>query len=410
MDDVYDPRDPETRADPFPLYRRLRERDPVHWSEPLKGWVLTRYADVRAVLNDGDFSADRITPFADHLTAGKQAALARFGRALGRWAVFLDPPDHTRIRGTMNRAFTARAVDRMAPAVAGIVEGLLDRVAPAGDMDVIADFAYPLPVAVIGHMLGVPQTDLWRLKKWSDELATVVGTAQNTPDKHERAARSWREMSAYFADLIADRRRNPGDDVLSDLIAARDEGALDDQELLSNAILLLFAGHETTTNLIGNGLLALLRHPEALAALRRDPGLVDSAVEELLRYDGPAQAVTRIARVDKTLGDRRIRAGDRVFVMINAANRDPAEFESPDRLDLARRPNRHLAFGYGIHFCLGAPLARLEARTALSALLRRMPDLALAAERPEWIDSLVFRGLRALPVRFTPASPTAASA
>ena len=392
---------PEVRADPYPLFRRLREEEPVHWSERLGGWVLTRYTHVRTALNDPRLSADRITPFVDHVKESGRSPIGDFARALGLWAVFRDPPDHTRLRAAMNRAFVASTIERLGPAIERLVDGFIARVAERGEMEVIADLASPLPVAVIGALLGVPSEDFARLKAWSDELATVVGTALDMPDKHERAAKSWGTMRDYFAALIEARRSRPPRDALGDMIRAREEEArLDDAELVANAVLLLFAGHETTTNLIANAVLALARHPEALRALKAEPALAASAVEEFLRYDGPVQALTRIANTAVELGGQSIRAGERLILVLSAANRDPEQFPDPDRLELAREPNRHLAFGYGIHFCLGAPLARLEAKLALSRMVARFPELALAESRLEWLDSLVFRGMRRLRVSF----------
>jgi cytochrome P450 len=402
----YDPRRPEHIADPFPIFARLRAEDPVHWSAILGGWVLTRYRDVRQVLNDPRFSADRITPFRDHLAPDARAGVAELLKTLGLWAVFNDPPAHTRRRGLLNKAFTSRAVVALQPMIERIVDHLIARAAARGEMDLIADFAYPLPASVIAGMIGVPIEDLDRFKTWSDEIAAFVGSALATPDKRERGERGVREMSAYFRAMVADHRRNPREDILSGLIAATDSGAmLSEDELVASCILLLFAGHETTTNLIGNGMLALLRHPGALAALRRDPSLAAAAVEEMLRYDGPTQAMTRIALEDMSLdeGGATIRRGDRVFALLNAANRDPAVFPDPDLFDVARDDSRHLSFGFGIHFCLGAPLARLEGRIGVAALVRRLPELTLALDRPEWTDSFVLRGVKALPVRFRAA-------
>ena len=399
----YDPRRPEVIANPFPIFAELRERDPVHWSDALGGWVLTRYRDVRQVLSDGGFSADRITPFRDHLEPDARAQIAELLKTLGLWAVFNDPPAHTRRRGLLNKAFTPRAVLALRPLIERVVAHLISRVGAQGEMDLISAFAYPLPASVIAGMIGVPIEDLDRFKTWSDEIAAFVGSALATPDKRQRGERGAREMSAYFRRIIADHRKRPRDDILSALLAAEDAGAgLSEDELVASCILLLFAGHETTTNLIGNGMLALLRHPEALAALRRDPDLIVSAVEEMLRYDGPTQAMTRIALKDGRLHGASpfIRAGDRVFALLNAANRDPQVFADPDRFDVARRDSRHVSFGFGIHFCLGAPLARLESQIAVKALVERLPDLTLAIDEPEWSDSFVLRGVKSLPVRF----------
>lgn len=403
----YDPRRPEIIANPFPIFAELRARDPVHWNEVLGGWVLTRYRDVRQVLSDARFSADRITPFREHLRPDARAQVAELLKTLGLWAVFNDPPAHTRRRSLLNKAFTPRAVMALRPLIERIVAHLISRVAGQGEMDLIAAFAYPLPASVIAGMIGVPIEDLDRFKTWSDEIASFVGSALATPDKRERGERGAREMSAYFRGIIADHRKRPREDILSAMLAAKEAGTgLSEDELVASCILLLFAGHETTTNLVGNGMLALLRQPDALASLRADGGLAPSAVEEMLRYDGPTQAMTRIALEDVRLDEASpvIRAGERVFALLNAANRDPQVFGDPERFDVTRGDSRHLSFGFGIHFCLGAPLARLEGQIAVKALVERLPDLALGVDEPEWSDSFVLRGVKSLPVRFRPGS------
>jgi len=399
----YEPKDPAVIADPFPALRELQANDPVHWSRALSSWVLTRYDDVKTALNDPRFSADRITPFLARDPGRAASPLAELGRTVGLWAVFTDPPKHTRLRALMNTAFTPRAVENLRASVQAIVDGLIDRVLPHGRVDLIRDFAYPLPVAVIGDMIGVPREDGESLKRWSDDLAAFVGSATATPDKYERAGRSVREMGDYFRKLAAARRARPRADIMS-VMAARDgSDAVSEDELVATCILLLFAGHETTTNLIGNGMLALLRNPDQYEAWRVDPSLTPTAVEELMRYDGPGQALVRIAAEDVILEGQRIARGDRIFLMLNAANRDPRRFSAPDRLDLRRQPNPHLTFGYGIHYCVGAPLARLEAQLAFPALLRRLRNLAVTDQPLEWMDSLVFRGVRTLPATFAAA-------
>ncbi|MDH3739039.1 MAG: cytochrome P450, partial [Alphaproteobacteria bacterium] len=356
-------------------------------------------------------SADRITPFLDHLPADERAALAHVGAMLGRWAVFVDPPLHTRLRALMNKAFTSSALAALRPRIAAIVEDLLDAYVESDNPDFIAGFAYPLPATVIAGMVGVPDSDLDLFKSWSDDLATFVGSAQATPDKRERAERSAAEMTDYFGSIIAERRRHPVADqtIIDHMIAAREgDDALSEAELVANAVLLLFAGHETTTNLFGNGLLALLRHPDQLAILAADPTLATGAVEEILRYDGPIGTITRVGLEDVVLHGRTIKAGERVFSMIHAANRDPRRFEDPHRFDITRKDNRHIVFGYGIHFCLGAPLARMEGEIGLPALIDKLRDIELLDADPPWHDSLVLRGVKSLPIAFRASRPTLA--
>jgi cytochrome P450 len=372
---VFDPREVAVMPNPFPFFRQLQEEDPVHWSQHLSGWILTRYEDVRRAAITTDMSADRLRPFFAQLSDAQRRRLADLIRYLTPWAVFRDPPDHTRIRSMMNKAFMPRAVEaRLTPNIAGIIGDLLDRMERQAKPDLIRDFAYALPATVIMDLLGVPHGDL--------DL--------DVPDKYTRGQEGTRQMSDYFRRLIADRRTKPRDDLMTDLIAARDDaGGLDNDEVIAACILMLFAGYETTTNLIGNGMLALLRHSEALARLRADAGLAASAVEECLRYDGPIGALTRVVAVEHEVHGRTLRKGDRVFPLVNAANRDPRAFAEPDRFDVARRPNPHITFGFGPHFCLGAPLARLEGKLALGEIVRRYPGLSLAGDAVAWTDSLV---------------------
>jgi hypothetical protein len=397
----YDPRRPEVIADPFPVFQELREQAPLYRSSVLGGWVLTRYDDVKLAISDRRFSADRMRPFFKQLPVREQTAYATLCDSISRWAVFHDPPEHTRLRGLMNKAFTARAIEGLEPRIRVLINQLLDQVVEQGEMDLIADLAYPLPASVILDLLGLPCDDLDRIKDWSDELALFVGSSVNTPDKYQRATDSIAAMNEYFRSAIQRRRHTPGDDLLTSLLAAQEQGdLLSDDELVATCVLLVFAGHETTTNLIGNGILALLRHPAEFARLRNDPGLMPLAVEELLRFDGPAASVVRIATEEILLHGQTIRPGERVFAMLNAANRDPRQFVNPETLDVARKENRHLAFGQGIHFCIGAPLARMEAKLAIMAILQRCPNLALQSMPLNWSNSLVLRGVRSLPVSF----------
>jgi cytochrome P450 len=392
----FNPMDPDFVADPYPMYHRLRAEDPVHHS-PLGFWVLTRYADVLAMLRDGRLIKEPIAAF----------VAARFGVAvppgLGLSMLDRDPPDHTRLRGLVSKAFTPRALERLRPEIQQIVDGLLDEVRARGSMDLIEEFAYPLPVRVICEMLGVPVKDHERFKAWGLDIARGLDAIMLPPDSPvgQRSVSGRRALADYFRELIAERRAAPRDDMLSALIVAEEAGdTLNEEELLATCILLLVAGHETTVNLIGNGTLALLRHPAELRKLRDNPGLIGTAVEELLRFDGPVQRTARIPSEDITIGGQTIGKGELVMPFLGAADRDPTQFPDPDRLDITRADNRHIAFGMGIHFCLGAPLARMEGQIAINTLLARLPKLALATDRPQFRQSLTLRGLQALPVSF----------
>jgi cytochrome P450 len=331
---------------------------------------------------------------------------ARFGVAvpvgMGLSMLDRDPPDHTRLRSLVSKAFTPRVVEGLRPRIQRIVDDLITRAEQAGSMDLIEEFAYPIPVNVICEMLGVPVEDHERFRGWSLDIARGLDSVLLPPESDipRRSGAARHALSDYFRSLIAERRAAPRGDLLSALIAAEEAGdKLSEDELLATCILLLIAGHETTVNLIGNGTLALLRHPAELRRLRENPGLIGSAVEELLRYDGPVQRTARIPSTEVTIGGRTIPKGAMVMPFIGAADRDPACFPHPDRLDLARADNRHIAFGLGIHFCLGAPLARVEGQIAIATLVRRLPKLALDVDQPEYRQSLTLRGLKALPVR-----------
>jgi cytochrome P450 len=396
-DFTFNPMAPEFVADPYPTYHRLRAEDPVHQS-PLGFWVLTRYEDVVSVLRDPRLIKEPIAAF----------VAARFGLAapptgMGLSMLDRDPPDHTRLRGLVSKAFTPRVIERLRPHIQQIVDGLLDRVEADHGMDLIEQFAYPLPVIVICEMLGVPVADHERFKGWGLDIARGLDAIMLPPDSPvaQRSVNARHALADYFRELIAERRADPRDDLLSGLIAAEEAGdKLNEDELLATCILLLVAGHETTVNLIGNGSLALLRHPDQRRRLQDDPGLIVTAVEELLRFDGPVQRTARIPSEDVTIGGKIIGKGEMVMPFIGAADRDPAQFPDPDRLDIGRADNRHIAFGWGVHFCIGAPLARVEGQIALNTLLRRRPKLALATDRPEYRQSLTLRGLAALPVTF----------
>ncbi len=408
-DIIYDPSDPMVMADPFPIYSRLREEDPVHWSPSLKSWIITRYVDVRDLLLSDDLSVKRLTQFYNALQPADAETLTDVVHYLNLWLAFRDPPDHTRVRKILRHAFTTKAIENMQPNIAEITEFLLDRLEAGNtnNIDLIPEFALQLPAFVIMDLLDVPRDMFDDLKTWSDDMAVFIGGARNSGDKYARAAHGCQQMSSYFRELIKERAKEPRTGFLMDLINARDEGdKLSEDELVATCILILFAGHETTTNLIGNATLLLLRYPDQLLKLKQEPALIHSAIEEVLRYDGPTNALVRVAAHDHELRGRVIKEGQRVFVMVNSANRDPQEFPDADHFDITRKQNRHLTFGKGIHLCLGAKLAREEGRIAIERLFARFPKIALdPISPPEWLDAMVPRGTRRLPIILNPNKP-----
>jgi cytochrome P450 len=317
--------------------------------------------------------------------------------------IHMDPPDHTRLRGLVNKAFTPKTVEAMAGHIQEIINSLLDAVRSHGRMDLIEDFAYPLPVTVIAEMLGVPAEDRARFKHWSDEVSVVLGgdVAALSETALRRATTAREELADYFKDIVRQRRKNPGTDLISALTQAEEEGGkLSEDELYSTVVLLLVAGNETTTNLIGNGMLALLRHPDEMRKVWDSPSRVPTAVEEMLRFDSPVQLTTRMAKTDLEIQGTKIQKGDWLYLVVGAANRDPAQFPDPDRFDVTRTENKHIAFGAGAHFCLGAPLARLEAQIAVRALRDHFPTLRVGEETIEYRNNFNLRGLKSLPVIF----------
>jgi cytochrome P450 len=396
----YLPNDPEVLADPFPLYRRMRDEDPTHWSPLLKAWVLTRYEDVKRVCLDANMSSDRLRPFFATLPSGEAGRISELIRYLTLWMVFRDPPEHTRLRRLAAKVFNVRSIHVLRPGIEALTSWLLERIGEGEEFDFIAEFAGPLPALVIMDMLGVPREELALLKRLSDEMALFIGSTRDSPEKYARAEAATRDMAALFRGLIAARRKRPAHDLLTELMAVEEDGdRLSDDELVATCVILLFAGHETTTHHIANSLAALLRFPGELRRLRDDPTLAAAAVEELLRYDGPIGALVRIVREEHSLHGKALLPGQRVFLLMNAANRDPRAYEDPDSLDLRREGPAHLTFGFGAHICLGFPLARLEGQIALPAVLARWRSIEAATGRPEWLDSMVLRGMKAMPLR-----------
>ena len=417
----------EIRANPYPFYEQLRKYDPIHWDEEMGFWVFTRYAEIDSLYTDERFSrAQGLMRNFQRLSEAERQIVEPVYHSFSKTVFYADPPYHTHLRGLMNHAFTPRRVERLRPYIQSVVNELLDAACrKAGMVDVIHDLAYPLPVMVIAELLGLPASDRDRFKQWSDDLFAILGTVRQKPAHLlERATHSLDEMTAYVKELSRKRRDEPQDDLLTALLSVTEDDSLacpyphdssgqavgqlirdrdasstlTGEELVSNINILLSTGHETTTHLIGNGILALLQHPDQMERLQTQPELLTSAIEEILRYDSPVQITYRSALEDAEIKGKRIHKGDLVNTILGAANRDPERFSNPDHFDITRNEGRHLAFGIGIHFCIGAPLVRLEAEVIFETILRRFPRLTLAAENLEWQEHPIFRGLKSLPV------------
>jgi hypothetical protein len=398
---LYHRLDPEVLADPYPLYHRLRREDPVHWDSYLHAWVVTRYADAQRVLQQ--FVATRM-PTPEQLTAVDLDELNPIARVMVRQMLFLDPPNHTRIRALAAGVFTPARVERLRLHVQEIVDGMIDAVAAKGRMDVIADLAAPLPATVTIELMGVPVADRDRLKDLSIAFSEMLGNFQHNPGRIDPMLETVEELTSYYRARLHEQETQPREGVVQALMNATIDGdRLTEEEVIANSILTMVGGLETTTNLIGNGLLSLLRNPQELERLLADPSLLPSAVEEMLRFESPIQHTARLAPEALEMGGKRIRERDAVIAVIGAANHDPERFPDPDRLDLGRQDNRHLAFGWGGHFCFGAPLARLEAHIVFRTVLSRLSYLSLEARPLRWRHNMIFRGLESLPVAFEAA-------
>ncbi len=392
---------PELTEDPYAYFAGLRASDPVHWAEANKAWLLTRYDDVVAAYADPRLSSDRVRPLLGVLPEHRRAEYGPMLEVIGRWMVVTDPPAHTRLRKLANHAFRQQRVNAMGDWIGELIDALLDDFVASGSDDFLNDIAYPLPAAVIARMMGAPQQDRGKFQHWSDELALVAFGAggEDRASRYTRALAGVRELQEYLARLIERRRREPGEDMISLLLGgvAEDGDHLDDAELMALCSLILFAGHETTTNLLCNALVALDRHPAELARLREDPSMVNRAVEEVLRFEGPIKIIIRWVVEDHERDGRQVKAGDRVYLVQQSANRDAGTFTDPDRFDITRPTQPlHVGFGRGIHACLGAQLARIEARVALPKVLGRLAGLRVAGEvtwRPN-IASRAVSGLR----------------
>ena len=393
--------DPDVLANPYPLYRRLREEAPVHWDPYLHAWIVTRYADVVTVLTR--FSADR-APSPEFFLGLGASELGPIAKVMVKQMLFMDPPAHARLRKLAAPAFMPARVSALREHIQGIATQLIDTIVSRGDgrMDLLAEFAAPLPAIVTAEMLGVPVEDHARLKEWSATFAEMLGNFQHNPDRIGGVSAAVENLTDYFYEAIRAQRRHPRAGLINDLMSSEVDGdRLSDEEVVANAIVTMVGGQETTTNLIANGMLTLLRNPDQLERLRAEPQLMPAAVEELLRYESPSQHTARLAPDDVVLGGKHIGARQAVIAVMAAGNRDPDRFPDPDRLDFDRPDNRHLAFGWAAHFCFGAPLARLEAQIAFDAILSRVSDLRLADERLIWRENLGLRGLQSLPLGYT---------
>jgi len=390
--------EPEVMASPYGLYRELRETDPVHWDPFLHAWIVTRYADIVTVLSR--LSADR-TLTAQRLEDMGLAAMNPIIQVMAQQMLFRDPPYHTRLRSLCAAAFTPARVAVLREHIQDIADSLINRFIGKGSADIVADMAAPMPAIVTAEMLGVPVADHEKLKQWSIDFAEILGNFLHDPDRVARVAASVRDMTEYFRAAIRRQETDPHEGLVLSLVKAEVDGTrLTEEEIIANCILTMIGGQETATNLIGSGLLTLLRHPEQMRMLEDDPSLIPAAVEELLRYESPIQHTARVTPEDFTLGGRLIHKGQTVVAVLAAGNRDPERFPNPDVLDLRRGDKGHLAFGWAAHFCFGAPLARMEGQIAFSTLLRRMKNLTLASEDFVWRENLGLRGLSGLPIRF----------
>lgn len=402
---VFDPTDPDTLRNPHEIFARLRETEPVHWSPKLSGWVVTSYELATEVLTTASiYSADRFTPFQKHLPEKHRATAMEVLRWFNHWMVFKDPPDHTRLRRHMANILNVPIFDATRENVVAVVNDLLDKIPRGENIDFFSSFSLWMPGMIVADLLGVERNKLLEVKQWSDDMMTFIGSSRGVEDKYERARRGANAMGNHFLELIAKRRVEPREDALSMLIASEVEGErLDDNELVGCMMMVLNGGHETTANLLNNSMMALANHPEVMQNLKAHPEKIVTAVDEFLRYDSPVLSLGRIVTEDTELGDQAIKAGDRVFVMLVGANRDPEVFRNPNDLNITRMPNPHMAFGKGNHFCLGTPLARIEGQIAIAAILERYDGFELTEDMTTvpWLNSMVTRGPTRLPLRFS---------
>lgn len=393
---------PEIRANPYPLYAQIRSEDPVHWDEAMGFWVIARYADVSSIYRDARFSrAMGLAGAFQRLPEAERERTRPLYESFSKSMSYADPPYHTRLRGLANKAFTPHVVAQMRPHIQRLLDTMLDDIQNGGRTDVMRDIAYPLPATVIMELLGLPLERRAEFKEWSDQVFATIGVVRSDPHVMTKGLEGLEQANEFLSQFHDQIDLGTRSDLFSALaLVVDDSGKLSREELYANIILLLATGHETTTNLIGNGTLALLTHPDQMNELRENPELIANAVEEMLRYDNPAQVAYRVAAEDVELDGKKIARGDIVNLLLGAANRDPAQFQDPDRFDITRPEIHQMGFGAGIHYCLGAPLARTEGQITFNTLLRRFPEMRLETEQLEWQEHPTFRGLVSLPIAF----------
>lgn len=391
---------PGAIADPYPLYAKIRDFEPVHWDPFLNSWVITSYAECLTALQK--FKAER-TPSQDRLEAMGLDVLKPYAKVMLKQLLFIDPPSHSRIRSMCSSAFTPRRMEHMRGHLTQMAHQLVDKVAATGSMDLVADFARPFPGLVLATLIGLPDKDLDQLLLWVHDVSELLGNFEHDPDRVEDLVRSVEELQAYLTDVLAEQRKNPGEGVMPAMMAAEVDGEpkLSDEEIVANVMLMIGGGLEEPANLICAGMLSMLQRPGTLERLASNPETLNSGIEELLRFNSPTQHTGRVAPEDVLLGGKEIRQGQSVTIVVGAANRDPLRFSEPDTLDLTREDNRHLAFGWAAHYCLGAPLARLAGQIAFTVLTKRLENIALGDGKPRWREMAAMRGLTFLPLTFT---------
>ena len=386
-------------VDPYPVYRALQMCHPVYWCKASACWYVSRYADVAKLLQDPRFSSNRLDGMPRHLTGSVQSNIIALIRELSRWVLFRDPPDHGPVRRAIVRALATRTLFEISPMIRSVTDELIDSIASRKRLDLVREIASPLPAIVMAELLGAAQEDRAQIAEWSKNVAGFFGTQPSATQMY-RARNAFFNLSFYFQQILKGQRRRPTSDLLTGLIRIqKNQREFSNEDLVANCVMLMFAGHETTTSLIGNGMLAMLRHPAQQHALRQNPVLINSAVVECMRYDSPIQRVGRVARENVSIGDHVIQRGQYVYALLGAANRDPSIFPEPDVFYIGRQDAPNLALGFGPHYCAGAALGRLQVSIVLQRLLTRLPDLRLAFRKPRWQPNHVLRGLESMPVR-----------